>query len=233
MVRALDPPDRPLPRAARYVWQWKPRSEGSRWWWCRVYHRSPNTPNGNTFRRFGPLARFDHHHEATPPAVDPTGRRVLYVGADLATSACEVFGEAGIAAICPQYRVSIVEPTRPLTMFNLARPGAAMQIGALPALSTGAERRALTQQWARAVYEDQPAGPTVRGVRYRSAYNDGYALALWDCDDDVRIVRAGGLQDLELADPRVFTRLQVAMTDRGINVTTVSEDECAGCRRTH
>jgi hypothetical protein len=231
VVRALDPPSRPLPRASGFTWQWKPRVADARWWWCRVYHRSPNTPDGATFRRFGPLARFDHHREAAPPEVDPSGRRVLYVGADLATSACEVFGEAGIAAICPQYRVSIVEPTRPLTMFNLARAGAAMRIGALPALSTGDERRALTQQWARAVFEDQPAGPSVRGIRYRSAYNDGIALALWDCDDDVGIVRAGGVQDLPLDDRRVFGRLQVAMTDRRINVTTVSEDDCAVCRR--
>ena len=106
-----------------------------------------------------------------------------------------------------------------------------MQIGALPALSTGNERRALTQQWARAIFEDQPAGPTVRGVRYRSAYNDGISLALWDCDDDVRIVRAGGLQDLPLADPRLLGRLQVALSGRRINVTTVPEDDCALCRR--
>lgn len=184
-----------------------------------------------TFRRYGPLARFDHHHEATPAAVDASGRRVLYVGADLATSACEVFGETGIAAICPRYRVSIVEPISPLTMFNLARTGAALRIGALPALSVGNERRALTQLWARAIYEDQPAGSAVQGVRYRSAYNDGISLALWDCDDDVRIVRAGRLQDLPLDDPRVLQRLQVAMSQRGINVTTVSSDDCAVCRR--
>lgn len=116
-------------------------------------------------------------------------------------------------------------------MFNLASTGAAMKIGALPALSAGNEPRALTQQWARAIYEDRPAGSSVRGVRYRSAYNDGISLALWDCDDDVRIVRAGRLQDLALAEPRVLGRLQVAMHARGINVTTVSENDCAACRR--
>lgn len=232
MVRPLDPPTRPLPRAARYTWQWKPRSPTARsWWWCRVYHHSHHTPDGVTFRRYGPLSRFDHHHPATPPAVDASGRRVLYVGSDLATSACEVFGEAGIAAVCPRYRVSIVEPARSLTMFNLARSGAAMAIGALPALSTGSERRALTQQWARAIFEDRPAGPAVDGVRYRSAYNDGIALALWDCDRDVRVVRAGGVQDLPLDDPRVLRRLQVAMSERGIDVTTVAETGCPTCRR--
>ena len=72
------------------------------------------TPDGVTFRRYGPAARFDHHHPADPPVVDTTGRRILYVGEDLATSACEVFGDAGIAAICPNYRVAIIAPTTKL-----------------------------------------------------------------------------------------------------------------------
>lgn len=89
--------------------------------------------------------------------MDTTGRRVLYVGEDLATSACEVFGDAGIAAICPNYRVAIIAPTITLAMFNLAAKGAAMAIGALPALGDGNEARSITQQWPRAIYEDQPA----------------------------------------------------------------------------
>jgi hypothetical protein len=44
------------------------------------------------------------HGKAVPPMIDESGRRILYVGEDLATSASEVFGEAGIAAICPRYR---------------------------------------------------------------------------------------------------------------------------------
>ena len=106
-----------------------------------------------------------------------------------------------------------------------------MAIGALPALSTGNERRALTQEWARAIFEDQPAGPAVRGVRYRSAYNDGISVALWDCEGDVRIVRTGGGQDLPLDDPRVLRRLQAVMSERRINVTTMREADCAACRR--
>jgi RES domain len=112
-----------------------------------------------TFRRYGPKARFDHQHPADPPVEDPTGRRVLYVGEDLATSACEVFGDAGIAAICPFYRVAIIAPTTTLAMFNLVAKGAAMAIGALPALGDGNEPRSLTQQWVRAIYEDKPAAP--------------------------------------------------------------------------
>ena len=165
--------------------------------------------------------------------MNPAGRRALYVGADLATSASEVFGEVGLAAICPQYRVSIVAPTEPLPLFDLAAVGAAMAIGALPSLADGNEPRALTQQWAQAIFEDQPAGGDVCGVRYRTAYNFGHSLALWDCDDRVHIVRdrVGRLQDLALHSPPVLGRLQVEMRKRQINVTTVSEAECALCQR--
>jgi hypothetical protein len=198
-----------------------------------VYHHGTHTPNGKTFRQFGPLSRLDHHHAAIPPRLDPDGRRVLYVGADLATSASEVFGEAGIAAICPRYRVSILTPTAPLPLFDLTKAGAAMAIGALPTLADGNETRALTQQWARAIFEDQPAGRTVRGVRYRSAYNFGHSIALWDCDDRVDIVHdsAGRTQDHALDQPRIFGRFQVEMSKRRISVTTVPESACALCQR--
>ncbi|MGY4709196.1 RES family NAD+ phosphorylase [Mycolicibacterium sp. CBM1] len=186
-----------------------------------------------TFRRYGPLYRLDHHHQADPPADDPTGRRVLYVGQDLATSACEVFGEAGVAAICPRYRVAVLAPTSALALFDLTAPGAALAIGALPSLATGNEPRSLTQQWARAIFEDQPSGPQVCGVRYRTAYNFGYAAALWDCDDRVDAVRDnfGAVQDFALGDPRVLLRLQVALRERRIAVTTIPAGQCPACQR--
>ena len=118
-------------------------------------------------------------------------------------------------------------------MFDLARKGAALAIGALPALADGSEARPLTQEWARAIYEDQPAGAEATGVRYRSAYNFGFSLALWDCDDGVEIVRGarGGLQDMALNDSRVFLRFQVQMRKRLIDVTTVSSADCTECKK--
>jgi hypothetical protein len=100
-----------------------------------------------------------------------------------------------------------------------------MAIGALPSLADGNEPRRLTQQWARSIFEDRPAGPGVCGVRYRTAYNFGYSLALWDCDDSVDVVRdsAGRAQDLPLQDRRVLRRLQVEMRKRRIAVTTIEE----------
>ena len=61
----------------------------------------------------------------------------------------------------------------------------------------------MTQQWARAIYEDQPAGPGITGIHYRSGYNSGQALALWDCDADVEVVHdgAGHPQDMRARRP--------------------------------
>jgi RES domain len=130
------------------VWWWEPRPQATRRRWCRVYHQSKHAPDGAD--GCGPRARLDHHHVADPSAVDASGRRILYVGEDLATSASEVFGESGNARLCPRYRVSILALTRRLAMFDLARKGSALAIGARPSLADGSEPRPLTQQWARA-----------------------------------------------------------------------------------
>jgi hypothetical protein len=118
-------------------------------------------------------------------------------------------------------------------MYDLAAEGAAMAIGALPALSDGNEARSLTQQWARAIYEDQPAGPETISIHYRSGYNSGESLALWDCDADVEVVQddAGHLQDMALADPCILLRLEVELRWRQITVTTVPSSDCNECRK--
>ena len=108
-----------------------------------------------------------------------------------------------------------------------------MAIGALPALADGNEKRTLTQEWARAIYEDRPAGPEVVGIHNPSAYNGGRSLALWDCDRDIEVLRdaRGSLQDIPLNDSRIFLRFQVEMTARHINVKQVPEKACKDCIR--
>jgi hypothetical protein len=234
VIKRLRPPARPLPAVGKEaVWYWDPPDVSARWYWCRVYHQDKYAANGATFRQYGPKARFDHHNAADPPAVVTSGRRILYVGEDLATLACEVFGAAGIATICPSYRVSIIAPATTLAMYDLVAKGAAMAIGALPALGDGDEPRALTPQWARAIYEDHPAGPEITGIHYRSAYNSGESLALWDCDANIEIVRddAGHPQDIALNDPRILLRLQAELRWRQINVTTVRSSDCNECKK--
>jgi len=197
------------------------------WGWCRIYHRSARTSRAETFRSFGPLMRFDHH---TPPpgasAEDPGRRSVLYLAENLTAAACEVFGEAGVAALCPQWRVGIIEPVRPLRLLDLEPEGTAMRIGALPALAQG---RCVPRAWARAIAEDRPAGDEVSGIRYRTAYSAGIALALWDCDDAVRTVGPDIPADLPLIDPRILARLRVGLAPLHLPVSPIGAGECPRC----
>ncbi len=104
-------------------------------------------------------------------------------------------------------------------MFDLTQAGAAQAIGALPSLAIGNEPRPLTQEWARAIYVDQPAGPDVTGIRYRMAYNFGSSLALWDCDDGVEIVSDayGQPPSMPLTERGIapFSRADDEATDQG------------------
>lgn len=233
MVKPLGYPVRPLPvGGSAYGWRWRTPTSVRPWGWCRVYHQSPVTPQGDTPRRNGPRARFDPQRAGTSgPREDPDGRSVLYAGVDLATSACEVFGEAGEALLCPSYRVALLRPTKQLTLFDLRAPGSALSIGAIPALADGEYPRAQTQAWALAIYEDDPLGVHANGVAYRSAYNGGDAVAVWDSSRKVTVVsnRAGIPQDYPLTHPEVRARLVVAMAPRHITVRTISATECSRC----
>ena len=164
--------------------------------------------------------------------MDPDGRSVLYVGTDLATSLCEVFGEAGEARLCPRWRVAVLEPSAALRMFDLCAPGCAMAIGALPALADGFVSRSLTQEWARVIYEDQPGPDHVTGIRYRSAYNGDFSLAIWDSAGLVttRVDAGGSSADLALADPAMIGRVAIACQLRRIEVNLISSADCRRCR---
>jgi hypothetical protein len=186
---------------------------------------------GHTPRVYGPLARFDPH---TPPPgapdVDPDGRTVLYAGVDLATSACEVFGETEDARVCPAWRVALLRPTNPVWLFDLCAPGSALAIGALPALADADLSRPLTQEWARAIYEDDPIGAHVTGVHYRSGYNGGEALALWDSSGLVETVEVGGVvADLPLSHPDMIRRLFVVLAPRRIMINLIDAAACHLC----
>jgi len=233
MVKPLGYPVRPLPAAgSAYGWRWRAPTAARPWGWCRVYHRGAVSPKADTPRSNGPRARFDPHRAGpSGPREDPDGRSVLYAGLDLATSACEVFGETGEALLCPSYRVALLRPTKQLTLFDLRTPGSALSIGAIPALADGEYPRAQTQAWALAIYEDDPLGAQSDGVRYRSAYNGGDAIAVWDSAGKVTVVRdgAGIPRNYPLNHPEVRTRLLVAMAPRHITVRTVPASECSRC----
>lgn len=228
MVAALPTPRRPLKGGVAWTWSWRAPSRTGPWEWCRIYHISQHAPDGVTHRVYGPLARLDPH---TPPpeapTIDPDGRSVLYVGRNLVTSLGEVFGDFPEAQICPQMRVALVRPTSSIMVLDLRSQGAAMKIGALPSIAVGDYPRARTQEWARAIYEDQPVhGRQVDGVYYTAAHSGGASLALWKTEGQVEVVtnRDGVVQDLALAESPIWPRAQVRLTQLGLRSSLV-----AGC----
>ncbi|GAB4100570.1 RES family NAD+ phosphorylase [Sinomonas halotolerans] len=211
------------------------RQPGQQWQWCRIWHPSGWAASGSAHRGFGPIGRMDHHVPAPDgqPRQCPEGRTVLYAAESLATALGEVFGEAGEVAACPRYRVCALEPEAPLPVLDLRSEGAAMRIGALPSLATGPYPRSLTQEWARAVYEDQPAeGVTVRGILYNAAYSNGGALALWDTDGEVTVPHIGGMhQDFALQDPQMWRRVLVEADRIGMPAAMADPAACPRCRQ--
>jgi hypothetical protein len=126
----------------------------------------------------------------------------------------------------------LVEPARPIAFFDLCAAGSAMAIDALPALADGNEPRELTQEWARAIYEDQPASTKVAGIRYRTAYNGGIALAVWDAAGIVRTVSGNGgwSEDYQLRARMMLGRVKNACAPRRIIVDTIDPSRCRLCR---
>jgi hypothetical protein len=106
-----------------------------------------------------------------------------------------------------------------------------MAIGALPTLGDGALPRLLTRQWARAIYEDHPLGTPAAGIRYRSAYNGGVALALWDTANRIRVLvdNSGTEADVPLNHPGMLGQLKTLLIERQIVIRNVSRGACPRC----
>lgn len=199
--------------------------------WVRVFHLGTQCPSPGFRRRFGPLHRFDHHTKVPPgPQSCPQGRSIIYLAQTLGTALAEVFGDEPTATICPNYRVALLQVGADCRVQDLTGHGA-MAIGALPSLCTGPVDRSLTQEWARAIYWDQPAGTPIDGVHYRSAHDEGPCLALFERSPGLLEITSptcppGGQPLLALAD-----RVSVLLAERGVRFRPIDADDCERCRQ--
>lgn len=235
MVAELPHPERPLNGGKAWTWRWRDPTPRRPWAWHRIYHHGPHTPTGTTHRVNGPRGRLDPHTVAPDgkPRDCPDGRSVLYVAGNLATAIGEVYGDTLAAEVCPNTRVALLRPTQPITALDLRSQGAAMRIGALPSLATGDYPRIRTQEWARAIYEDQPvARQAVRGFYYDAAHTNGPALTLWNTAGDIAVLQdaRGRDQDFALADPRLWPRVVTAAVGVGMRADLVPR--CQQCSAT-
>ena len=247
MVAPLEAPARPLAGRGRIkTWTWRPPSTRHPWQWCRIYHPTPHVRTGADHRPYGPLGRLDHHtvqpaapgdpHATDPyriptPWICPDGRTILYVGANLRVAFTEVYTRPGkTAEVCPQTRVAILRPAAPIPLLDIKTQGAAMLIDALPSLATGDYPRPRTQEWARAIWEDQPvpaARRPVRGIYYQSAHAGGVALALMNTVGAVQLVRDRRGTDQDVTLHSIWRRVET--TAASVNITAYKIPACAAC----
>jgi len=150
----------------------------------------------------------------------------------LRTAGAEKFGDLGEAILCPSFRVAWISPTLPAALQDIRGAGA-MAIGALPLLGSGSVMRAESQVWARAIYEDRPAGSDVAGIRYTAAHDGGDNLCAWDTAPPISITRSPGgrIRDRALLDPEIYSRFLIAMDELRIAVSRVTAADCAHCGR--
>jgi RES domain-containing protein len=200
--------------------------------WVRVYHQSGHTPTPLTRRVYGPTARFDPHTVTDPDMAArecPQRRAVIYLAKTLGTALAEVFGMVKEAEICPNYRVAALAITHRCHLQDLTSEGC-MALDTVTALSQADVPRPLTQQWARAIYEDEPAGRPVDGIIYNGAHDHGLCLALFERAPMLHL--AGGTTGSALGEPLLGLQSQVerALRRRSRRFRAVDAKECKRCR---
>lgn len=147
----------------------------------RLFDPTQHGATALTFRRFGPLLRFDHHrapvdmHGVRQPCPDPE-RGVYYAAKTLSGCIVEVFGDTGI--IAPgNWHIAHPALTRNVRMLNLRGHGA-MRAGSVAALAKVPDH-ALAQEWSRFFYE-RAEYRNVDGLLYYNAHNDEEAILLYE-----------------------------------------------------
>lgn len=151
----------------------------------RLFFPEPYATTALSFRRYGPLGRFDHHGGTTrrgrrAPAEDPE-RGIYYAASTLSGCLVEVFGDD--AVVEPEGCVLTLPRTlRSLRLLDLRGKGA-MRAGANASVSK-TERAAISQAWSRFFYERADYYGEVDGLIYSNAHNDEAAFALYErCRD--------------------------------------------------
>ncbi len=135
-----------------------------------------------TFRRFGPLLRFDHHRgirrgaRGRQAAAD-SERGIYYAAPTLSSCLVEVFGDERILRLGERM---VAAPTlgRDLRLLDLRGSGA-MRAGSIAALAKAPDHRA-GQAWSRYFYDEQSVYEPVDGLIYQNAHNDEDAIALYE-----------------------------------------------------
>lgn len=130
-----------------------------------------------TFRKFGPMERFDHHlANAEGKAYDNPDRRIYYASFELEDCLVEVFPKRFVER--RGRFVAYPRTLRNVTLLDL-RKHAAMRAGTQNSIA-GVPKRAESQIWARYFHEYPDFFGYVDGLIYENAHNGGVAVALFE-----------------------------------------------------
>jgi hypothetical protein len=204
----------------------------------RVYHYDDRCPTATTRRMFGPLLRFDPHRPSGSGALDPD-RAVAYYGESITTAIREVFvrGTPEVS-VCPNHRAAIVRPVANAVDLQDFVGVSPSEMGAPDDLGDGDWAREDTQQWAREIHRQRPAGPSTSGIRYWSRKDrdavggrKGVSRVVWENAPELRVVdRRGGQEDWSLHTPPLWRRLLVDLGDVGVVPRPITPNDCGSCR---
>lgn len=234
MVANCPAPVRPLTGGVDWLWHSLDSldfpNDDSQGPWVRIWHHGPRTPSGHYRRTYGPFSRFDHHEPdpAGNAQESPSGRSILYVARTLRGALVEVFGDLPAAAICSNYRLSLLMPVAVHQAQDL-RSNGCMAIGALPGLCTAALPRQETQACGQAIYEDRPAGPDTSGIVYPGAHDFSSCQAVFDSSPPIELVSGTSMPPAGVSLTRIRGRVQKELRAAGIRAEWISRAACKTC----
>jgi RES domain len=143
----------------------------------RLYSPEPYKTRPATFRRYGPIARFDHHRAGAGGARRrDRNRGIVYASRHFVCSMGEKFGDPGEVKLAGN-RVARLAVDEELCLVDLCET-AATGVGTTQAIGADG-RRKVTQAWGRWLY-DHPQLADADGLRYTSFHTGLPAIALWE-----------------------------------------------------
>lgn len=172
----------------------------------RIYDPTRHGTGPLSFRRAGPLVRFDHYERGSPE------RAIYYAALTLEGCLVEVFGDVGVVRL-DDLRVANPLLERELLLLDL-RGRAAMRAGTVVAVSSA--DYTLSQQWSRYFYEHPDTYGQIDGLIYANAHNGAEAITLYERAQDALVCPAE--RDWPLGDPVVETAIRAIAHDNNLLV---------------